>query len=248
MQNLNVTVAIANIRGGGEYGEDWHKAGTLEKKQNVFDDFIGAAEWLVEHKYTSPARIVIVGGSNGGLLVGACTNQRPDLFGCAVAQVGVLDMLRFHKFTIGHAWTPDYGCADNEEDFKYLIKYSPVHNVRSGTPYPAVLLTTGDHDDRGTRLLAPSSPTQTPHSLARMESLPTNACVGACAVVPLHSYKFIAALQHAVGSYEKQVQPLMIRIETKAGHGGGKPTSKAIEEAADTYTFIARTLGLTWTE
>jgi len=149
MQNLGVTLAIPNIRGGGEYGEEWHKAGILEKKQNVFDDFIAAAEWLVEHKYTSPARLAIAGGSNGGLLVGACLNQRPELFGCAVSMVGVLDMLRYHKFTVGHAWVPEYGCADNPSHFAFLRAYSPLHNIRSGVPYPAVLLTTGDHDDRG---------------------------------------------------------------------------------------------------
>lgn len=213
MANLGMCVAIANIRGGSEYGELWHQGGIKENKQNVFDDFISAAEYLVDQKYTSPSKLCISGGSNGGLLVGACLNQRPDLFGCAVAHVGVLDMLRFHLFTIGHAWTTDYGCADNEEDFKYLIKYSPVHNVRAGKPYPATMLCTADHDDR---------------------------------VVPLHSYKFIATLQHTLGSQDYQVQPLVIRIETKAGHGAGKPTSKRIEEAADTYGFISRVLGLPW--
>lgn len=215
MQNLGVTLAIPNIRGGGEYGEEWHKAGILEKKQNVFDDFIAAAEWLVEHKYTSPARLAIAGGSNGGLLVGACLNQRPELFGCAVSMVGVLDMLRYHKFTVGHAWVPEYGCADNPSHFAFLRAYSPLHNIRSGVPYPAVLLTTGDHDDR---------------------------------VVPLHSHKFIATLQHVVGSCEQQQQPLIIRVETKAGHGAGKPTAKVIEETADIYSFISYVLGLQWTD
>eukprot|EP01124_Arcella_intermedia_P008269 TRINITY_DN151_c0_g1_i1.p1 TRINITY_DN151_c0_g1~~TRINITY_DN151_c0_g1_i1.p1 ORF type:complete len:722 (-),score=138.40 TRINITY_DN151_c0_g1_i1:410-2575(-) len=148
MQNLNGIFAMPNLRGGGEYGEDWHKAGIKEKKQNVFDDFIAAAEFLVKEQYTSPELITINGGSNGGLLVAACLNQRPDLFGCAIASVALTDMLKYHKFTIGHFWVSDYGCADTEEDFKYIIQYSPLHNVRPGKPYPATLLTTADHDDR----------------------------------------------------------------------------------------------------
>jgi prolyl oligopeptidase len=213
MSHYDIGLAIPNIRGGGEYGEDWHNAGILEKKQNVFDDFCAAAEYLIENKYTSANRLAISGGSNGGLLVGACINQRPELFGCAISQVGVLDMLRFHKFTIGHAWTADYGCADNPEEFKFLIKYSPLHNVQADKIYPATLLTTGDHDDR---------------------------------VVPLHSYKFIATLQHLVGRKPEQTKPLMIRVEVKAGHGAGKPTAKVIEETADIYAFIALNLGLQW--
>jgi prolyl oligopeptidase len=203
-------VAIANLRGGNEYGEAWHRDGMLHKKQNVFDDFQSAAAYLSEHKYTQPQRLTIVGGSNGGLLVGACVNQAPELFGCGLAAVGVMDMLRFHKFTIGHAWMSDYGNPDVKEDFEYLLTYSPLHNVRSGVAYPAMLLTTSDHDDR---------------------------------VVPLHSYKLIAELQHKL---PQNRQPLMLRVETKAGHGAGKPTTKQIEEWADKFAFMALSLNLTW--
>ncbi|WP_424097789.1 prolyl oligopeptidase family serine peptidase [Moorena producens] len=197
--------AVANLRGGGEYGEDWHQSGTKLNKQNVFDDFIGAAEWLIGAQYTSPKKLAIAGGSNGGLLVGACMTQRPDLFGAALPAVGVLDMLRFHKFTIGWAWCSDFGSPDNPEEFKALYAYSPLHNLKPGTAYPATLITTADHDDR---------------------------------VVPAHSFKFAAALQEA----HEGEQPVLIRIETKAGHGAGKPTSKIIEEIADKWAFLLRTL------
>lgn len=200
--------AVANLRGGGEYGEAWHEAGTKAKKQNVFDDFIAGAKFLIGNKYTSPARLAISGGSNGGLLVGACLLQRPDLFGAALPAVGVMDMLRFHKFTIGWAWVSDYGSADNSADFKSLLAYSPLHNVRPGVKYPATLVTTADHDDR---------------------------------VVPSHSFKFAAALQAA----QAGPAPILIRIEVKAGHGAGKPTSKRIDEAADRYAFLVRELGMT---
>ncbi len=197
--------AVPNLRGGGEYGEEWHQAGTKLKKQNVFDDFIAAGEWLIANKYTSPAKLAIGGGSNGGLLVGACITQRPDLFGAALPSVGVLDMLRFHKFTIGWAWTSDYGSAENPEEFKALYAYSPLHNLKPGTAYPATLITTADHDDR---------------------------------VVPAHSFKFAAALQASqAGS-----APVLIRVETKAGHGAGKPTTKIIEEIADKWAFLMRSL------
>jgi prolyl oligopeptidase len=199
--------AMPNLRGGGEYGEDWHQAGMKLKKQNVFDDFIAAAEWLIEHRYTSPRKLAIAGGSNGGLLVGACMTQRPDLFAAALPAVGVLDMLRFHKFTIGWAWCSEYGSAENPEEFQALYAYSPLHNLKSGTAYPATLITTADHDDR---------------------------------VVPAHSFKFAAALQAAhVGD-----APVLIRIETKAGHGAGKPTTKVIEEVADRWAFLVRTLDM----
>jgi prolyl oligopeptidase len=218
--NYNVTAAtwmkmggvyvLASIRGGGEYGAAWHEAGTKLNKQNVFDDFIAAAEWLIASKLTQPAKLAINGGSNGGLLVGAVVNQRPELFGAAVPQVGVMDMLRFHKFTIGWAWVPDYGSSENAEEFKALLAYSPLHTIRSGgekKPYPAILVTTGDHDDR---------------------------------VVPAHSFKYTAALQAAdTGS-----APKLIRIETQAGHGAGKPTSKIIEERADMLAFIANRFGM----
>lgn len=199
--------AMPNIRGGGEYGEEWHQAGMKDKKQNVFDDFIGAAEWLIANKYTKTERLAIAGGSNGGLLVGACITQRPDLFGAALPAVGVMDMLRFHKFTIGWAWTSEYGSADNPEEFPALYAYSPLHNIKPDTAYPATLITTADHDDR---------------------------------VVPAHSFKFAAALQEAHAGDA----PTLIRIETKAGHGAGKPTSKIIEEAADKWAFLVRTLNV----
>ncbi|MBW4573957.1 MAG: prolyl oligopeptidase family serine peptidase [Aphanothece sp. CMT-3BRIN-NPC111] len=199
--------AVANLRGGGEYGEEWHQAGTKLNKQNVFDDFIAAAEWLIANRYTSPAKLAIGGGSNGGLLVGACMTQRPDLFGAALPAVGVMDMLRFHKFTIGWAWTSDYGSPENPEEFKALYAYSPLHNLKPGTSYPATLITTADHDDR---------------------------------VVPAHSFKFAAALQQAHAG-EK---PVLIRIETKAGHGAGKPTTKILEEIADRWAFLVRSLDI----
>lgn len=200
-------LAVANLRGGGEYGQAWHEAGKKANKQNVFDDFIGCAEWLIAHKYTSTPKLAISGGSNGGLLVGACLIQRPDLFGACLPAVGVLDMLRFQKFTIGWAWTSDYGSSDNPEDFAYLYAYSPLHNIKPGTAYPPTLITTGDHDDR---------------------------------VVPAHSFKFAAALQAA----QSGDAPLLIRIETRAGHGAGKPIAKVIEETADRWAFLVKVLGM----
>lgn len=199
--------AVPNLRGGGEYGEEWHQAGMKLKKQNVFDDFITAAEWLIANKYTSPAKLAIGGGSNGGLLVGACMTQRPDLFGAALPAVGVMDMLRFHKFTIGWAWCSEYGSPENPEEFQALYAYSPLHNLKPGTAYPATMITTADHDDR---------------------------------VVPAHSFKYAAALQLA----HTGEKPVLIRIETKAGHGAGKPTAKIIEEVADRWAFLVKTLDI----
>jgi prolyl oligopeptidase len=201
--------AMANLRGGGEYGEDWHQAGTKLKKQNVFDDFIAAAEYLIGNNYTSPKKLAIQGGSNGGLLIGAVINQRPDLFGVALPAVGVMDMLRYHKFTIGKYWAVDYGTSeDNKEMFGYLYRYSPLHSIKKGVEYPAVLVTTADHDDR---------------------------------VVPAHSFKYIATLQE---NYQGS-NPVMIRIETRAGHGGGKPTAMIIEEYSDLWAFTMKNLGVT---
>ena len=199
--------AVPNLRGGGEYGEEWHQAGTKLHKQTVFDDFIAAAEWLMAAGYTSPAKLAIMGGSNGGLLVGACMTQRPDLFAAALPAVGVMDMLRFNQFTIGWAWESDYGSPQNEAEFRALYAYSPLHNLKPGTAYPATLITTADHDDR---------------------------------VVPAHSFKFAAALQAA----HQGEAPVLIRIETKAGHGAGKPTAKVIEEVADKWAFLAANLGM----
>lgn len=199
--------AVPNLRGGGEYGEEWHLAGTKLHKQNVFDDFISAAEWLIANRYTSPSKLAIGGGSNGGLLVGATMTQRPDLFAAALPAVGVLDMLRYQKFTIGWAWASDYGLSDNPEEFKALRAYSPLHNVKPGAKYPATMVLTGDHDDR---------------------------------VYPAHSFKFAATLQAA----QAGEAPVLIRIDTKAGHGAGKPTAKLIEEAADRWGFLAHHLGL----
>jgi len=205
----------ASLRGGGEYGAQWHEAGTKLRKQNVFDDFIAAGEWLVANKYTSPAKLAINGGSNGGLLVGAVLNQRPDLFGAAVPQVGVMDMLRFHKFTIGWAWVSDYGSADKADEFKALFAYSPLHNVKRNAAYPPVLVTTADHDDR---------------------------------VVPAHSFKYTAEMQAAATEFArttgKPTGPVLVRIETQAGHGAGTPTSKIIEERSDMLAFLANALGL----
>lgn len=193
--------AQPSIRGGGEYGQAWHEGGMKTQKQNVFDDFIGAAEYLIKEGYTSKEKLSVSGGSNGGLLVGAVMTQRPDLFQVALPAVGVLDMLRYHKFTIGWAWAVEYGSSEeSDEMFRYLLGYSPLHNVKEGVVYPATLVTTADHDDR---------------------------------VVPAHSFKFISTLQEkgAPGN------PYLIRIETKAGHGAGKPTAKQIEEWADRYAF-----------
>jgi prolyl oligopeptidase len=199
--------AQPNLRGGGEYGEKWHQAGMKLKKQNVFDDFIAAAEWLIANKYTSTPKLAIGGGSNGGLLVGAALTQRPDLFGATVPAVGVMDMLRFQKFTIGWAWVSDYGSSDNADEFRALYAYSPLQNIKPGTHYPATMVTTADHDDR---------------------------------VWPGHSFKFAAALQAA----QEGPAPILIRIETKAGHGAGKPTSKVIEEIADRWAFLVRILDM----
>ncbi len=198
--------AVANLRGGGEYGHDWHVAGIKERKQTVFDDFISAAEWLIAQRYTSPAKLAIQGGSNGGLLVGACMTQRPELFGAAIPEVGVLDMLRFHLFTIGWAWKSDYGSSEDPGEFKTLLAYSPLHNLKPGTRYPATLITTADHDDR---------------------------------VVPAHSFKFAARLQECQAS---DGPPVLIRIESKAGHGAGTALSKTIERNADIQAFLGRVL------
>ncbi len=192
--------AVVNLRGGGEFGKEWHKAGTKERKQNVFDDFQSAAEYLIREGYTNSEKLAIRGGSNGGLLVGACMTQRPDLYKVAFPAVGVLDMLRYHKFTIGWAWVDDYGSSDNPDDFEYLIKYSPLHNVKPGA-YPATMITTADHDDR---------------------------------VVPAHSFKFASELQHQ----HNGDNPVLIRVETSAGHGAGKPTSKILDEYADILSFM----------
>lgn len=201
-------VAIPNLRGGNEYGEEWHQAGMLEKKQNVFDDFIAAAEWLIANGYTSREQLAIMGGSNGGLLVAACMMQRPELFGAVVCRVPVADMLRYHRFTAGRYWIPEYGNAEADPDhFRFLYAYSPLHNVRPGTVYPPALIATADTDDR---------------------------------VVPMHAKKLAATLQAA----DAGKNPILLRIETKAGHGLGKPTSKVIEELADIYTFLAQTLGM----
>ncbi|MBE9062662.1 prolyl oligopeptidase family protein, partial [cf. Phormidesmis sp. LEGE 11477] len=204
---LGGVYAVANLRGGGEYGEAWHQQGIKTSKQNVFDDFISAGEWLIEQKYTNSEKLAIAGGSNGGLLVGACITQRPDLFGAALPAVGVLDMLRFNQFTIGWAWESDYGSPQDEAEFQALYAYSPLHNLKPDTAYPSTMITTADHDDR---------------------------------VVPAHSFKFAAALQAAhTGN-----KPVLIRIETKAGHGAGKPTTKQIEEATDKWAFLAHELGV----
>ncbi|GJJ71629.1 prolyl oligopeptidase [Entomortierella parvispora] len=212
MQHFGGVVAVANLRGGGEYGQNWHSAGTLLNKQNVFDDFQYAAKYLINEKYTQASRLAINGQSNGGLLVAACVNQAPELFGAAVAEVSGLDMLRFHKFTIGHSWQSEYGYPDDTvEDFHNLLKYSPLHNVHKNKPYPAFALFTADHDDR---------------------------------VVPLHSYKHIAELQHTAGPLTRN--PLVLRTATKTGHGEGKPLAKRIEETTDKFAFIAAAIGATW--
>jgi prolyl oligopeptidase len=200
--------ALANLRGGGEYGEKWHEGGMLLKKQNVFDDFIGAAEFLIKEKYTSKEKLAISGGSNGGLLVGACMTQRPDLYKVAFPAVGVMDMLRFHKFTVGWGWAVEYGSSEKSQaDFENLYRYSPLHNLKDSVNYPATMVTTADHDDR---------------------------------VVPAHSFKFAATLQEK----HRGNAPVLIRIESKAGHGAGKPTSKIIDEQADKWAFMFYNMNL----
>ncbi|GJT36036.1 prolyl endopeptidase-like protein isoform X2, partial [Tanacetum coccineum] len=223
-QHLGVVFCVANIRGGGEYGEEWHEAGSLANKQNCFDDFISIGEYLISKGYTSPSKLCIEGGSNGGILIGACINQRPDLFGCALAHAGVMDMLRYHKFTIGHAWVPEFGCSEKEDDFHYLIKYSPLHNVKRpwedssirATQYPSTMLLTADHDDR---------------------------------VVPLHTLKLLAAMQHELCTSVKntpQINPIIARISSKSGHGCGTSTQKMIDESVDCYSFMAQAMGASW--
>jgi prolyl oligopeptidase len=197
--------AMPNIRGGGERGEDWHKAGMRENKQNVFDDFIAAAEGLIANKYTSKGRLAIAGGSNGGLLVGACMTQRPDLFGACLPAVGVMDMMRYHEFTVGSSWVGEYGSSDEQAMVPVLLAYSPYHNLKKGVHYPPTLVTTADHDDR---------------------------------VVPGHSFKFAARLQACQGG----PAPVLIRIETRAGHGAGTPIAKVLDERADEYAFLVRAL------
>jgi prolyl oligopeptidase len=204
---LGGVYAVANLRGGGEYGKDWHKSGTKERKQNVFDDFIAGAEFLIKEKYTSSKKLAIRGGSNGGLLVGACMTQRPDLFGACIPEVGVMDMLRFQKFTAGRFWVDDYGSAEVKEEFPALYKYSPYHNLKPGTSYPPTLVVTADTDDR---------------------------------VVPGHSFKFAARLQEC----HTGDAPVLARIETRAGHGAGKPTAKMIEELADIWGFLVKNLDM----
>ena len=203
--------AVVNLRGGSEYGEKWHRAGMLDKKQNVFDDFVYAAEYLIEKKYTNRTKIAMKGGSNGGLLVGAVITQRPDICRVALPAVGVMDMLRFHRFTVGYGWVTEYGCSDSAKDFQNLYKYSPYHNLKVGTKYPATLVTSADHDDR---------------------------------VVPAHSFKFAARLQE----YNAGDNPVLIRIETNAGHGAGKPTTKQIDEAADVWSFVMHHLEMPYKE
>ena len=205
---LGGVYAVPNLRGGGEYGKQWHDAGTKMQKQNVFDDFIAAAEYLINQKYTSPEYLAIKGGSNGGLLIGATMLQRPELFKVALPAVGVLDMLRYHTFTAGAGWAYDYGTADDSKEmFEYLKGYSPLHNVKKGVSYPATLITTGDHDDR---------------------------------VVPAHSFKFAAELQ----AKQTGNNPILIRIETNAGHGAGTPVSKTIEQNADLQAFTLWNMGV----
>ena len=200
-------LAVACIRGGSEYGREWHEGGMLQNKQQCFDDFIACSEWLIEHNWTKTSKLAIQGGSNGGLLVGACMTQRPDLYGACLPAVGVMDMLRFPLFTVGWAWTSDYGDPKDPDMFKYLLRYSPYHNLKKGTCYPATMVTTGDTDDR---------------------------------VVPAHSFKFAAELQYA----QSCNNPVLIRIETRAGHGAGKPTHLRIDEAADVYAFLWQALGM----
>ena len=201
--------AVATLRGGGEYGDAWHDAGKLAQKQNVFDDFFAAAQVLIDRKVSTPAKLAANGASNGGLLVGAAITQRPDLFGAAIPEVGVLDMLRYQRFTVGKAWIPDYGSAEAAEDqFAYLYAYSPYHNVKDGTRYPPTLVMTADHDDR---------------------------------VFPAHSFKFAAALQHA----QAGDAPVLLRVESKSGHGAGRPTDKIIDEVSDRYAFLVKTLDFT---